>query len=264
MSYAFIAAFVIMLASLSGAVFAWHSAGHWIEKNLRYLVTFSAGVFVIVSYGLFTESIELGGSGILIALSAIAGAAFLEIAGRLIPDSHHHHGTHAHKHSRTDARRLLMGDAIHNTIDGFLLVPAFLIDIRVGIVATAAIFFHEVVQEISEFFVLKEAGYSTTRALTLNFIVSSTILVGVAVGMFVSTSTLFVPLVIAFAAGAFLYVVFRDLLPSTFRSVAYSKNGGAHLIAGVLGIIVMFSISVIAPAHSDEVHMEEDFHEEAL
>jgi len=258
MSYAFIAALVIMFASLAGALFVWRSAGEWVEKNLRYLVTFSAGVFIIVSYGLFTESIELGGTTLLIGISAIAGALFLEIAGRLVPDSHHHHGTHAHGHTKTDARRLLVGDAIHNIVDGVLLVPAFLIDVHLGIATTAAIFFHEAVQEISEFFVLKDAGYTTTRALTLNFIVSSTILIGVILGLFVSASAEFIPLLIAFAAGAFLYVVFRDLLPSTFRSVKYSKNAAGHLIAGLLGLLVMFGIGIIAPAHSEEHHEDEE------
>jgi len=253
-----------MLASLLGAILMWFSAGKWFEKNLRYLVTFAAGVFIIVSYGLFTEAIELGGSVMMIAITAISGAVFLEISGHLIPDSHHHHGSHAHEHTATDARRLLLGDAIHNVIDGFLLVPAFLIDVRVGIVTAAAIFFHEVVQEISEFFVLKEAGYSTVRALTLNFVVSSTILIGVALGMFVSSVAEFIPLLIAFAAGAFLYVVFRDLLPSTIRSITYSKNAPAHLIAGALGIIAMFSIGIIAPdhSHSEESHSGEPSHEE--
>jgi len=239
MSYAFIAAFVIMLASLSGAIFVWGKTGDWLQKNLRYLVTFSAGVFVLISYGLFTESIELGGATVLVALSSISGAIFLEVAGRLIPNSHHHHGEHTHNHSRTDARRLLMGDAIHNTIDGVLLVPAFVIDITFGIVITLAIFLHEAVQGTSEFFVMKEAGYSTSKTLGILFAISSTILLGVLVGY-----------LIAFAAGAFLYVVFRDLLPSTFRSVMYSKNAGAHLVAGILGILVVFSISIIAPEPS--------------
>ncbi len=250
MSYAFIAAFVIMLASLSGAIFVWGKTGDWLQKNLRYLVTFSAGVFVLISYGLFTESIELGGATVLVALSSISGAIFLEVAGRLIPNSHHHHGEHTHNHSRTDARRLLMGDAIHNTIDGVLLVPAFVIDITFGIVITLAIFLHEAVQGTSEFFVMKEAGYSTSKTLGILFAISSTILLGVLVGTLASDSTFLLPYLIAFAAGAFLYVVFRDLLPSTFRSVMYSKNAGAHLVAGILGILVVFSISIIAPEPS--------------
>jgi len=244
----FFAAFVIMLASLAGAFFVWRSAGHWLEKNSRYLVTFSAGVFIIVAYGLFTESRELGGNNILLALTAALGALFLEIIGRFMQETHHHHGTdHDHDHSPTDARRLIIGDAIHNVIDGIVLVPAFLIDIRVGIATTVAIFFHEAVQEISEFFVLKGAGYSTLSALSLNFLVSSTILIGVFLGSFISADSAILPFLIAFAAGAFLYVVFRDLLPSTVRDIVRKRHSGKHLVAGVLGILVMFGVGILLP-----------------
>ncbi|PCI89999.1 hypothetical protein COB18_02675 [Candidatus Kaiserbacteria bacterium] len=259
MSYTFIAAFIIMLASLVGIIFTWYSAGTWLQKNLRYLVTFSAGVFIIVSYGLFTESIELGGNIIYVALSALLGAVLLEGASRLIPNSHHHHGpTSEHEHTPTDARRLLLGDALHNTIDGILLVPAFLIDIRVGIATTLAIFLHEIVQEISEFFVLKEAGFSTARALIVNFIVSSTILIGVFISLFTSSASNMIPLLTSFAAGAFLYVIFRDLLPSTFRDIQRAKNYTHHAAAAVLGILVMFGVTAITPHELHEVEEHTD------
>jgi len=248
MSLVFIAAFITMLASLSGTIFIWQSTGRWLRNNLRYLVTFSAGVFIVVVYNLFNESIEYGGSALLIVFTAILGALFLEIIARLIPTSHHHHGiNYSHKHTNIDARRLLWSDAVHNIIDGVLLVPAFLIDIQVGITTTIGIFLHEVVQEISEFFILKEAGYSTLRALTLSFLVSSTILIGVFVGMFISETSAFIPALIAFAAGAFLYVVFRDLIPSTIQDVQRKKKVLVHIIAGVSGVLVILGVGMIAP-----------------
>ncbi|MDP2650400.1 MAG: ZIP family metal transporter, partial [bacterium] len=228
------------------------------SKNLRYLITFAAGVFIIVSYNLFSESFEFGGSTLVLLFAAAAGGVVLEMLTRLVPDTHHHHGPgHEHAHTKTDARRLLMSDAIHNLVDGILLVPAFLIDVRLGFATLAAIFLHEVVQEISEFFVLKDAGYSTTYALTLNFTVSATILPGVIVGIFfLSVETLIAPL-IAFAAGAFLYVVFRDLLPSTVRSIMRYGNPGMHLAAALTGIVVMFAVNAVMPHDPEgEAHAE--------
>lgn len=251
-SIIFGAAILVMLASLVGVIFVSNTAGKWLQRNMRYLVTFSAGVFIIVSYGLFDESLELSSDVSLVILGAVLGAGVLELATRLIPATHHHHGTEGeHEHTATDARRVLFGDAVHNIADGILLVPAFLIDIRFGIAAVAAIFLHEAVQEISEFFVLKQAGYSTARALVYNFLVSSTILVGVFIGMFASNVAAFVPILIAFAAGAFLYVVFRDLLPSTTRAIIRNKDAGRHLVAGVLGVLVMFGVNLATP-HSHE------------
>ncbi len=255
MSSALIAALIIMLASLSGAIFVWKSADSLVMRNSRYLVTFSAGVFIIVSYGLFTESIELGGRFLLILTTAIAGALFLEIVGRIMSTTHHHHGTdHGHSHDHLDAKKVLLGDALHNIVDGLLLVPAFLIDVRVGIATTLAIFLHEIVQEISEFFIMKEAGYSTTKALILNFLVSSTILIGVYLGFYIAVSDTAIAALTAFAAGAFMYVVFRDLLPSTMRDIVRKRDAKKHLIAGVLGLIVMFSVGALLPHHEDSTH----------
>ena len=244
----FLAAAAVMLVSLIGVVFVWNSAGKWLERNMRYLVTFAAGVFVIVSYGLFTESIEMSNNVALVVLGALLGAGLLEVATSLIPTDHHHHGTeNEHDHTRTDARRILLGDSVHNIVDGILLVPAFLIDIRFGIAVTVAVLLHEAVQEISEFFVLKQAGYSTLRALTMSFIASSTILLGVLLGTFVANTTSLVPILVSFSAGAFLYVVFRDLLPSTVRAIIRNGDAAKHLIAGVLGVLVMFGMNVFVP-----------------
>jgi len=262
----FLAAFAIMIASLSGVIFMWASAGKWLQRNTRYLITFSAGVFIIVSYDLFNESLELSeGNILLVVIGAFVGAIVLELASWLIPTTHHHHGTEGdHTHTRTDARRVLLGDAIHNIADGILLVPSFLIDIRLGVATAAAIFLHEVVQEISEFFVLREAGYSNARALTLNFLVSATVLIGVVIGTSASNVSSLLPGLITFAAGSFLYVVFRDLLPSTMRAISRNKDAGKHLIAGVLGIVVMFGVSLTTPHSHENDNLPETPAEELL
>tara|TARA_B100000745_G_scaffold219274_1_gene145992 strand:- start:6491 stop:7285 length:795 start_codon:yes stop_codon:yes gene_type:complete len=257
MTTVFIAALGIMFASLTGALFMWKGLGSWVQKNSRYLVTFSAGIFVVVTYGLFSESLEYGKDLTVVVIVATAGAILLECVSQLLPNRHHHHGLdHRHVHSRTDARRLLIGDSFHNVIDGIVLVPAFLLDIRIGIAAAIAVFLHEAVQEISEFFVLKEAGYSTVRALSLNFLVSSTILVGVFLGGYVKDSQEFVPYLLAFAAGSFFYVIVRDLLPSTVRDIMRRPSAPKHLIAGVLGIVIMLSVGILVPEVESEAESD--------
>lgn len=266
----FATAFAVMCTSLIGVVFVWNRFGRWLESNLRYLISFAAGVFVIVSYGLFVEAHELSTDLTLLVLGAIAGPALLELITRMIPATHHHHGTeNEHDHSPTDARRVLIGDAVHNIADGIVLVPAFLIDARLGLATALAVLLHEAVQEISEFFILRQAGYSNYRALVWNFIVSSTIFIGVFIGIAISNTTVLVPALMSFAAGAFLYVVFRDLLPSTVRAIVRNHNAGKHLLAVALGILVMFGVNIITPHshgeldshdHADETHMDSDSH----
>ena len=258
-----------MAASLSGVIFVWKQAGAWVQENLPFLVTFAAGIFIVVSYELFTESLELAQNTGLIVASGILGVLVLEILERLHSDSHHHHGTtHDHPHTKVEARKVLFTDAVHNVADGILLVPAFAVDVRLGIATTFAVLLHEVVQEVSEFFILKEAGYSTKKALILNFLVSGTIFIGVGLAFLASFAQNITPLLLAFAAGAFLYVVFRDLLPSTFRAIQKNEASATkYLVAGFLGIALMFGVTAIT-SHSHigesdthDGHSEESAHE---
>ena len=257
----FLAALVIMLASLSGAIFLGRSSGRWLGPRLKYLVTLSAGVFIAIVYSLLFEVFEHSEGALISVLGWIAlGVVIVEVLSRLIPKAHHHHGDHDsdHTHGRLEARRMLLGDAMHNIADGLLLVPAFALDLRVGIFTAFAIFAHELVQEISEFFVLKEAGYTTKEALLRNLIVSGTIFVGVGLSLLaVSIEALEIPL-LAFAAGGFIYIVLRDLLPHTWGAV--KKEEGSltkHVAIGLVGTLVMLSVNTFIPHAHPEEHSPE-------
>jgi zinc and cadmium transporter len=153
--------FLIMLASLAGVASIWNRAGQAIERNLRFLVSFSAGVFLVVAYHLGREAVEhaetIGGGFLWILI----GAVVIWLVFKIMPGFHHHHDEHEedHPHSKIDARRILASDAIHNIGDGILLAAAFAVNIGLGVVTAISIFVHELVQEVSEFFVLRQAGF---------------------------------------------------------------------------------------------------------
>jgi zinc and cadmium transporter len=255
-----LAASAIMAASLSGIIFAWKRFGSWTERNLRYLATCSIGVFSVIIWGLFVEAHEHQGI-INVASLVLAGIAFMSIISKIIPEAHHHHeGTGGHDHSPIDARRMMLGDAIHNVGDGLLLVPAFLVDVHVGIATAVAIFFHELVQETSEFFVLKQAGYSNKKALGMNFLVSSTIFIGIGLALGLSSVDGLADALIPFAAGGFLYVVARDLIPHTVKSIKGHGKASLHLASLIVGVTAMATVSLLAP-HS---HEGEDAHADEL
>jgi len=179
-----------------------------------------------------------------------------------MPESHHHHdpSDHSHTHSREGGRRVMIADGLHNTADGIILASAFALDIRVGVVVTIGIVVHEIVQEISEFFVLREAGYTAKEALIKNFFVSATILIGIAIGTSLSQVAGFESLLIGLAAGGFLYVVFLDLVPHSFEKCHSRHSFLSHGFAAVLGIVLMFGInSVSAFAHIEQVESENIF-----
>lgn len=256
--YILASALLIMSASLAGIIFINKLFAQVLKQNLKILIAFAAGVFAVLAYSLFSESFELGSTFYTIIVAGILGALTLELATHIIPAAHHHHDPDCdHEHSRGDARRMLLGDGIHNITDGIILVPAFLANVWLGVGTAVGIFLHEFVQEIAEFFVLKNAGYSTWRALTYNFIVSGTILIGIGLALFVSTIENFEAPLLAFAGGSFLYIIFRDLVPSIARGVRSHGKTHQFVLAALVGAILMAGIGELtAHSHEDTEHME--------
>lgn len=260
-SSAIIAAFVVMLASLSGVVFSRGALNRWISGHLPVLATFSGGVFIVVAILLSDEAIHEGGW--IVGLSAIIlGAVLMEGIRFLFPGDHHHHGTHDHPHSPIDGRRVLMSDTLHNVGDGVLLVGAFAVDVSVGIAATIGVFLHEVVQEISEYFVLRSAGYTDSEALLRNFAVSASILIGVVTASALSSIPIVLSIIAGLAAGGFIAVLARDLIPHAWRA-AQGGSALSHAGAVLFGAGLMVMMQLIAPhVHESEGDPLHEEHEE--
>jgi len=249
------AGLAVMLISLSGVIFASKTFGAWMHARLTYLATFSAGVLSILAYHLIEESLHEAPTAALAAGSILAGVIVMELVHHLLPSGHHHHDIPAdHTHSAIDGRKVLVSDAVHNITDGFIIVPAFFVDWTIGVAATVGILFHELVQEISEFFVLKEAGYTTRKALMLNFAASSTIILGVILALILASFETILALLAGFAAGGFLSVVVRDLLPHASESIKLGGKWLPHVIAACVGAALMFGIMTLAPheEHADD------------
>jgi zinc and cadmium transporter len=259
--YLFISVFSIMLASLAGKLFTWKALGVYILPRIRYLIALAAGVFVVIIYGLVEETLHEGLSTEIV-LAFVVGAILLETITRLLPkETHHHHGPHPeHTHSTIDARRMLIGDAVHNIHDGIALVPAFLVSPVVGIGTALGVLLHELVQEVSEFFVLKEAGYSDRKALAWNFAVSSTIVIGVVLASLLASVEAFAHPLVAFSAGGFTYVLFRDLLPSIISHARVEKCPGKYVLMFLVGLGIMLTVSLTVPhEHEEELPLPEGF-----
>lgn len=252
-----------MLMSLGGVLFVSKVATSFLSQRLSYLVAFSAGVFLITSGALLLEVFHIYegmvGYGIAFVLAGYAIAWGMEV---LLPESHHHHDpahSNDHHHSKKGARKLLIGDSIHNIGDGIILVPAFMVSPALGLAVTVSIMIHEALQEISEFFVLKQAGYSTGRALMLNAVTASTILLGVGLSYFALATPALEGVLLAVSAGFFLHVVVHDLLPRRHEHESV-KAFLTHVAVLGLGLIVMASIAVaLGETHT---HGEADSHED--
>lgn len=251
----FLAAIAVMLISLSGVIFASGLLRDWMQKNLPYLATFAGGVFLIVVFHLLEESLHEG-SVALAAGAVLFGAALIEALHHLLPSGHHHHSIeHGHEHTPIDGRRVLASDAVHNLGDGVLIVASFSAGPVTGLAATIGVLIHEFVQEVSEFFVLRSAGYSVRDALLRNLLASGTILIGVTLALFLSSSEEIAILFAGVAAGGFLAVILRDLIPHAAHSIRKEGKAYLHVLALVLGAALMFGIQTLMP---HEEHAEEN------
>lgn len=256
------AAGFIMLASLVGVLFVALTAKRFLETKLSFLVSFSAGVFLVTSGALALEVFEIFETSLFLAVILIlAGYIMAWGIDFLLPDSHHHHDPNnhdGHTHTRGGARKLLIGDAIHNIGDGIILVPAFFISPAIGMAVAVSIFIHEGLQEISEFFVLKQAGYSTKRALLLNFATSSTIFIGIIISYIALASHELEGAILAISAGFFFHVVVHDLLP---RPDAHTSTKKFLIHVGLVGVgllLMAFINNLLAEehAHGEEAIVE--------
>lgn len=254
-----IAALGVMAASLIGVITLNHRAHRFVERNLGFLVSFSAGVFLVVAYNLVGEVVHHADT-VMVGLGwVLAGMVGIWLIFKLLPALHHHDTHHtAHEHHPIDARRLLISDGIHNVGDGILLAAAFLASPVLGAVAALSIAVHETLQELSEFFVLRDAGYSTNRALRTNFLISGTLLIGAIGGYYLLDlfEALEVPL-LGIAAGAFLTVVLADLIPHSVREAKSTSHMMRHLAWFAIGLLLMATLSAVVP-HPEEPE-EADF-----
>jgi zinc and cadmium transporter len=150
-----------------------------------------------------------------------------------------------HDHKGVSASwMVLVGDGLHNFVDGVLIAAAFLTDIHLGIVTSLAVAAHEIPQEVGDFIVLLNGGFSRAKALMFNILSSLTTVIG-AVLAYVSLSGIegALPYILAIAASSFIYIAVADLIPG-LHTRTHIKDGIKQFALIVAGI------TVIALAHS--------------
>lgn len=240
---------LVMFASLIGVITVWRGVGDWLRKNTGYVTSFAAGVFLVVTMTLAQHALAESDLVLPIVAYMLAGFGLIYGLSNLTQFFHHHyHSSSEHEHTKSEAYRILFSDGLHNIGDGLLLAVSFQISVATGITAGLAVFFHELVQEISEFFVLKKSGLSTRRALLYNLGVSATILVGAVLGTIAINQVEFlhIPL-LGLTAGSFLVVIAHDLIPHSIREARAQHDVYQHIYWFLLGVILMLAAKLLLP-----------------
>lgn len=161
---------------------------------------------------------------------------------------HEHNHSHSHSHHSHHAAGtlILLGDAIHNFVDGVLIAAAFLTDVKLGIVTSLAVATHEIPQEVGDFAILLQSGYSKKKALIYNMLASLTTVIGGILAYF-SLEDLHatLPYFLTLAASSFIYIAVADLIPSLHKKtdVKTSLQQIALILAGVLLIGTLHNVA---------------------
>lgn len=138
----------------------------------------------------------------------------------------------------------LLGDSLHNFIDGLLIASSFLINFKLGIITTLGVILHEVPQELGDFGVLIYGGLKPDKALKLNYLVSLTAILGGIFGYFLLEKfKILIPFIAGLTCGNFLYLSLTDLIPELHKKFTLKDNliKTFFILSGIL-LMILFKI----------------------
>lgn len=240
--YAIMSVVIVSLISFVGAV-AIMLTTERLRSLLLVLVGFGTGALLgDVFLHLIPEVVEDRGFPIDVSLLVLAGIISFFVLEKFV---HWHHGHHPaedeamHHHVHASAFMNLVGEVLHNFIDGLIIGASYLVSVPVGIATTIAVVLHEIPQEIGDFGILVHGGYSKAKALLLNFLVTIFAVAGTVLALFLSgVSERFTEALVPFAIGAFVYIAGSDLIPELHKDVR-AKHSVFQLFAFLVGIGIM-------------------------
>jgi zinc and cadmium transporter len=165
-------------------------------------------------------------------------------------DEYEHGHGHTHSHSQGIAKSagalIILGDGIHNFVDGVLIAAAFLTDVQLGIVTSLAVAAHEIPQEVGDFAILLHSGYSRSKALFYNILASLTTVLGGVLAYF-SLADLHesLPYFLVLAASSFIYIAVADLIPSLHKKTDM-KTSLQQIALIAMGVLLICSLHGLA------------------
>jgi zinc and cadmium transporter len=255
----------ILIFTLLGGVASALLAGSFLllperprTRSLPLLVAFATGALLGAALlGLLPEAVEGAGPdgvrGVGVALLGGIGLFFLLeklVIWRHCHEDHcetHVQSAHGHDHDRKSATMMLVGDAVHNLLDGVLIAAAFLTDVQLGIMAGIAVMAHEIPSEVGNFAVLLHGGMTRARALLFNLVTSLGSVLGGLIGyLALSRLEAAMPYALAVSAACLLYVAVADLIPGLHRRMEPRAAAWQVLLISA-GVLLVAGINHLLP-----------------
>ena len=243
--YSLVSVAIISLISLIG-VFALALKEEKIKKISLFLVSFAVGgLFGDALIHLLPESFEKLGLNLETSLLVIFGIFIFFVLEKFLRWQHCHE-IDCQEHVRSFAAVSLIGDAIHNLIDGMLVAASFMVSLPVGLATTLAVIFHEIPQELGNFGILIHSGLTAKKALLFNFLTALTAILGAVITLAVGSRLEgFSLILLPITAGAFLYLAGSDLLPQLHQESKPSTSLW-QMILMLLGVGIMASLTIFS------------------
>ncbi|BBL70662.1 ZIP family metal transporter [Methylogaea oryzae] len=218
---------------------------------LPHGVSFAIGALLCVAFwGLLPHAVEQAGlehaHGLF--MTVLVGILSFFLLEKLLLWRHcHSHDCEAHTHMEEHLHLhqpagtlIVLGDAIHNFVDGVLIAAAFLIDPELGIVTSLAVAAHEIPQEVGDFAILLQSGYGRRKAFIYNLMSSlSTVVGGLAGYMSLGEVRGLLPYFLAVAASSFIYIAVADLIP-TLHKRTHAKATVEQMVMIVAGVLLIY------------------------
>jgi zinc and cadmium transporter len=240
LAYIIFATFIVSLISFVGVV-SLAVKDKILNKILLVLIGLSAGALMGGALlHLLPEAVEEN-SELEVYVLVLVGFILFFLIEKVL------HWRHCHK-GQCDVHTFhymnLVGDSVHNFIDGLIMAASYVVSLPLGITTTIAIATHEIPQEIGDFAVLLYGGFSKKKAILLNFVVALTAVMGGIVGFFISSLVENIVIyILPFAAGGFIYIAATDLVPE-IRKELDMKKYMATLLVFICGILIMWATKV--------------------
>jgi zinc and cadmium transporter len=227
-------------------------------RLVKHLVSLSAGVLLGASLlHVLPEAFESQAGSHELFLCLLGGLLFFFLLEKveLYRHSHHHeddgHGHHHHFDAEQAGRggyAVLVGDSIHNFCDGVLIAAAFLADPKLGWLTAAAVALHEIPQEVGDFLVLINAGFSRAKALLFNALSGLAAVLGGVLGYFLFTPfENLLPYLMVVASSSFIYVAVADLIPQMQRRLPWRDT--AVQVGWIGAGLLLMSLAALGHSH---------------
>lgn len=254
--------YVIIFSILGGVVSL--IGGVWLLRSkqsakrlAKYATPFAGGALLAAVFlDLLKEGVEIGNAETVL-LAALVGMIIFFLAEGFLTWFHHHH---SHENKKDPATWLIIvGDTVHNALDGVAIAAAFLVSVPTGIVTTIAVAAHEIPQEIGDFGLLLSKGMRRRNVLLVNLLSAlATVFFAVLTYMIGSEEGLPIGVLLGLSAGFLLYIAASDVIPSIHENHSKKQMFDIQALLLVAGVLVVGIVTTVSHQYIDVGHDHDD------